>query len=176
MTARPINAGTRSASDAHGGSGVAVRVATPDDLDIVVELRLALVREHRDNPLYAHLRIDAPLRARRYFAAQLRSPDEVIFLAERDGRALGILRCVQARGLPLVFPSFHGYISSVYVVPTERRHGVLRALFTTAVEWCRARGLTEIRLHNAAENAAANATWEALGFQIAEHLRVHRLS
>jgi ribosomal protein S18 acetylase RimI-like enzyme len=155
---------------------VTVRAATPDDLDTVVELRVALVSEHRDNPLYARLRPDAAVQARRHFAVQLRSPDEVILLAEHDGRAVGILRCVQVAGIPLVFPVVHGYISSVYVVPEARRRGVLRALFAAALGWCRARGLTEIRLHNAVENSAANAAWESLGFTAAEYLRVLQIS
>lgn len=157
------------------GARLAVRPATMRDLAIVVELRLALLREHAANPLYAHLRADAPERARRLFAAQLRSPNEVILLAERDDGVIGILRCVQAAGLPLVSPTAYGYISSVYVIPQARRQGVLRALLAAALDWCRARGLTEMRLHNAVENAAANAAWEALGFHAAEHLRVRHL-
>jgi ribosomal protein S18 acetylase RimI-like enzyme len=155
---------------------ITVRTATPADLDTVSELRLALVREHRANPLYSQLRPDAPILARRHFAVQLRSPDEVIFLAEHDGRAVGILRCVQVAGIPLVFPALHGYISSVYVVPEARRRGVLRQLFGEALAWCRSRGLTEIRLHNAVENEVANAAWESLGFETAEYLRVLRIT
>jgi ribosomal protein S18 acetylase RimI-like enzyme len=142
---------------------------------VIVELRLALVREHGQSPIYRRLRPDAADRARRLFATQLRSPNEVLFLAERRGNVVGILRCVQMSGLPLLFPALHGYISSVYVVPAARRQGVLRALLASAIKWCEARGLTEIRLHNAVENAAANAAWESLGFRIAEHLRVRRL-
>jgi GNAT superfamily N-acetyltransferase len=96
----------------------------------------------------------------------------VIFLAERDGRVVGILRCVQVAGIPLVFPALHGYISSVFVVPEARRRGVLRLLFDAALAWCRSRGLTELRLHNAVDNGPANAAWEALGFEKAEYLRV----
>ncbi len=165
----------RHAEDDDVPADVRVREATLDDLSVVVELRLALLREHDRNPIYRRLRPDAPERARRLFAAQLRAPGEVIFLAERDSRAIGILRCVQTSGLPLLFPSRHGYISSVYVAPGERRRGVLRALFSRAIDWCRARGLREVRLHSAAENDAANAVWDALGFRIVEHLRVRPL-
>jgi ribosomal protein S18 acetylase RimI-like enzyme len=153
-------------------AGLTVRAATMADLAIVVELRLALLREHSQNPIYRRLRPDAPARASRLFAAQLRSPSEVIFLAEYEGAPIGILRCVASAGLPLLFPARHGYISSVYVVPAARRHGVLRALFTSAIGWCRERGLREARLHNAVENETANAVWDALGFQVVEHLRV----
>jgi ribosomal protein S18 acetylase RimI-like enzyme len=155
---------------------ITVRPATPSDLGLIVNLRLALVREHRANPIYERVRPDAPDRARRLFAAQLRSPDEVIFLAQRDEQVVGILRCVQAGGLPLLFPPTHGYISSVYVVPRARRQGVLRALLDAAIAWCVARDITELRLHNASDNAVANTVWEALGFHVVEHLRLRRLA
>jgi len=155
---------------------ITVRTASMADLPLIVELRLALLREHGDNPIYERLRPDAPDRARRLFAAQLRSPDEVIFLAEMHGEVSGILRCIQTGGLPLLFPATHGYISSVYVVPRARRRGVLRALLAAAIEWCETRGLTELRLHNASDNAIANAAWDALGFRVVEHLRVRRLA
>lgn len=180
MTTHAVGGGAEaSALTARGQTvtgRITVRTATPADLDTVCELRLALVREHRANPLYSQLRPDAPILARRHFAAQLRSSDEVIFLAEEDGRAVGILRCVQVAGIPLVFPALHGYISSVYVVPEARRRGVLRQLFGEALAWCRSRGLTEIRLHNAVENEVANAAWESLGFETAEYLRVLRIT
>lgn len=154
---------------------VVVRPATIADLDTVVDLRLALLREHRGNPLYEHLRPDAPARARRLFAAQIRSPDDAILLAEREGRVVGILRCVKTGGLPLLYPDTHAYVSSVYVLPAERQRGTLRALLDAAIAWAKARGLFELRLHSAVDNAAANAAWEALGFRIAEHLRIRRL-
>jgi ribosomal protein S18 acetylase RimI-like enzyme len=151
---------------------VTVRPATERDLSVVVELRLALLHEHRTNLIYQRLRPDARARARRLFAAQLRSPNEVILLAEVVGEVVGILRCVQSSGLPLVFPTHYGYISSVYVIPAARRRGVLRALLAEAVAWCKSRGLTEMRLHNPADSEVANAAWESLGFTIVEHLRV----
>lgn len=172
----PARAGPAPAhTPAPAPDDVHVRVATIDDLPAVVELRLALLREHSHNPLYRRLRPDAAARARRLFGAQLRAPDEVIFLATRGDAVVGILRCVQTAGLPLLFPVLHGYISSVYVIPAARRRGVLRALLAAALAWCEARGLMEVRLHNAADNEAANAAWEALGFRIAEHLRVRFL-
>ena len=163
-------------ADARLDAGLTVREATMADLAVVVELRLALLREHSENPIYRRLRPDAPARASRLFAAQLRNTNEVIFLAESDGAAVGILRCVASAGLPLLFPSRHGYISSVYVIPNARRHGVLRALFSAAIGWCRTRGLREARLHNTVENETANAVWDALGFRVVEHLRVCHLS
>lgn len=174
---RPARDGELSfETDTRLDAGLTVRAATMADLAVVVELRLALLREHSKNPIYRRLRPDAPARASRLFATQLRCEREVTFLAESDGVAVGVLRCVASAGLPLLFPAKHGYISSVYVVPSARRHGVLRALFSAAIGWCRERGLREARLHNTVENETANAVWDALGFRVVEHLRVCHLS
>jgi ribosomal protein S18 acetylase RimI-like enzyme len=156
-------------------AAVHVRTATPDDLAVIVELRLALVAEHADDIIYGRPRRDIRARARQLYLAQLRSTREITFLAEKDGAAVGILRCVDSAGHPLLHPDRYGYISSVYVRESARRHGVLRILMQAAERWCRDRGLRELRLHNAATNPLSNATWDALGFEIAEHLRIRPL-
>ena len=151
---------------------VTVRAATAADLPHVVELRLALIREHHDNPVYRRLRNDAPERARRLFATQLASTTERIFLAEEDGRVVGIIRCVETVGSPLLEPSRYAYVSSAYVRPEARRRGTLRALVDAARSWCGERGLTELRLHSVANDPGSNAAWDALGFTVVEHMRV----
>jgi ribosomal protein S18 acetylase RimI-like enzyme len=158
-----------------GRPDITVRRATLDDLETVLELRLALLREYRANRIYRRLRSDARARAREIFAAQLASPDEITLLAQRQGEVVGILRCVDTLGYPLLLPERHGYISSVYVLPEARHSGVLSKLLAEATSWCEARNLTELRLHSTAENAVANSAWEALGFRIGEHLRVRPL-
>ena len=154
------------------GRALIVRPATPSDLAAVVDLRLALLREHSTNLVYGRLRADAAERAREVFGAQLRMDDQITFLADRLGAPVGILRCAETVGSPLLHPARYGYISSVYVVPRHRRHGVLRALFAAAEQWCTARGLNELRLHNAPENPLSSAAWTALGFDVVEHLRM----
>ena len=145
------------------------------DLDTILALRMALLREHAHNAIYGRLRADADQRAARLFAAQLQSPNEVLFLADLNGETVGVLRCIQSSGSPLLDPAQYAYVSSVYVVPRAREQGVLRALLEAADRWCEDRGLDEMRLHNAADNPLANAAWEALGFDVVEHLRIRKL-
>ena len=154
---------------------ITVREATPRDLDTVVALRLALLREHPDHPIYGRLRADVHARARELFASQLRSTMEVILLAERSDEAIGVLRCVESVGSPLLEPARYAYVSSVYVRPESRRQGVLRALLRRAERWSRARGLGQMRLHNVAGSAAAEGAWSALGFGVVEQVRVRTL-
>ena len=171
----------RGDGEAHGArpsprdASVTIRRGTVADLPTIVALRMALLREHGHNAIYGRLRRDADERAKRLFALQLQSPSEALFLAHMGEECVGVLRCVYATGSPLLDPAHYGYVSSVYVVPKARQRGVLRALLAAAEAWCAEHGLREMRLHNAADNPLANAAWDALGFEVVEHLRVRRL-
>ncbi|HTK48682.1 MAG TPA: GNAT family N-acetyltransferase [Gemmatimonadaceae bacterium] len=153
-----------------------VRAATVRDLDEVIALRLALLREHPTHPIYGRLRPSADRRARDLFASQLRARTETILLAELDGSVVGILRCAETIGSPLLEPARYAYVSSVYVRPEARRRGVLRALLADAERWSRARGLDQMRLHNVAGSTDAERAWDALGFAIVEQVRLRSFS
>jgi GNAT superfamily N-acetyltransferase len=168
-------AGATRSARADGQLAVRVRQASIRDLDAVVELRLALLREHPDHPIYGRLRTDVDARARDLFATQLRSITEVIFLADVENRTAGILRCVEAIGSPLLEPARYAYVSSVYVRPEQRRRGVLRALVGAADRWSRDRGILQMRLHNVDGSAMAERAWSALGFGVVEQVRVRDL-
>jgi GNAT superfamily N-acetyltransferase len=165
----------RDAARARDASVPRVRAARVRDLDAVVALRLALLREHPDHPIYGRLRTEIDRRARDLFASQLRATSETILLAELDASVVGILRCVESLGSPLLEPTRYAYVSSVYVRPEARRRGVLRALLTEAERWCRGRDLHEMRLHNVAGSPDAERAWDALGFTIVEQVRLRHL-
>jgi GNAT superfamily N-acetyltransferase len=168
MTARQV-AQARSAEET-AARQVTVRRAVLGDLPTVVDLRLALLRENGDHPVYGQLRADARERAYDVFGAQLRSANEVMFLAEMRGTVVGVIRCVETLNSPLLHPDRYCYISSVYVRPNARRRGVLKALLRRAGEWCSDRGLTEMRLHNV-PGGTAGAAWSASGFAVMEEVR-----
>ena len=151
--------------------GVSVREAKLGDLDAVVDLRLSLLREYGDHPLYGRLHPDARRRAFELYRTQLASPHETIFVAEAGGEIIGVLRCVETPSSPLLLPDRYCYVSSAYVKPHTRRRGVLSALLTAAERWCDARGITEMRLHNANGVRTAEDTWSALGFEVVEQVR-----
>ena len=155
--------------------GVIVRRAISQDLETVLALRIALLREYGGHPIYGRLRPDAEQRARPIFAAQLDSQNEVMFLAEESGVAIGLIRCVESASSPLLIPDRYCYVSSVYVRPEFRRRGVLRALFQHARAWCEQRGLSEMRLHNVGARPESAGAWDALGFEVVEQVRVLRL-
>jgi ribosomal protein S18 acetylase RimI-like enzyme len=172
---RPSIANSSSALVGAPYGNVTVRLATSDDLPIVVELRLALLQENAEHAIYGRLRPDARKRAYDLFAGQLRSPHEALFLAEHPDGVVGILRCVDTPNSPLLYPDRYCYVSSVFVRPEARRRGVLSALLRRAAQWCEARGLGEMRLHNV-PGGEASAAWDAEGFGIVEQVRIKTLA
>lgn len=153
-----------------------IRPATLADLDAVVSLRLALLHEHQSNPLFERLHPDAAKRARDIYRSHIESHEQIVLLALRDTEPVGILRCVHAVSSPLLLPESYGYMSSAYVVPAERRAGILKALFEEGVRWCRSRDLTELRLYVSVGDEVARSTWSSLGFTPVEELRILRLA
>ena len=151
---------------------IRVRQATTRDLEHVIALRVALLREHPNHPVYGRLRQDATERARDLYTVQLRSTLEAIFLAEMNNEVVGILRCVDSAGSPLLEPARYAYISSVFVKPAARRRGVLRALLRAAEQWSTERDLDQLRLHHVSGSPQAEGAWSALGFDVVEHVRV----
>ena len=145
------------------------------DAERIAELRLALLGEHRSNPIYSRMRRDASSRAIELTQEQLASDREAIFVATTGERIVGVLRCIDQRGHRLLRPTRFALISTVYVEPAARRRGVLRSLMDAAIAWSRERGLTELRLQNAIDNPLARAAWDALGFRVVEQIRFRPL-
>ena len=157
-------------------SAITVRPASLLDVDVIVRFRLELLKEHNRHPIYGRLRGDAADRAQRSVPLRLASGREITYLAFEGKTPIGMLRCLESKGSPLLTPSKFAYIASAYVARTHRRRGILKKLVEAAMTWARARGLTEVRLHCAPENAGANAAWESFGFQTVELLRRRDIS
>jgi len=151
-------------------STVLVRRATIRDLNAVAALRVGLLREEEGNPLFANPHPDAARRALRLTRTQLATPGQVLLVATREGVIVGMLRCRAVRRTPLVTGSRQAVVTTTYVVPAERRTGVLRSLLAAADRWCRQRRLAGMRLHCGLENNVGRKTWESLGFRPAEVL------
>ena len=152
------------------GYHIVVRRATLDDLDQVVALRLALLREEERNPFFANPHPDADARAVELTRGELTAPGEVILVASIDDAIVGMLRCRLVRRMPLVAGDRQAVVTTVYVVPAQRRRGVLGALLNAADRWCRRQGVTDMRLQCAVTNDVGRKAWESLGFTPAETL------
>lgn len=67
------------------------------------------------------------------------------------------------------FEQKRGYINAVYVVPSERGHGIGRRLTEAAIAWLRDRGCIAVRLNPSAE---AKPLYLSMGFVPSGELRL----
>ncbi len=105
-------------------------------------------------------------RARAFIHDRLAAGESVILIAE----AIGELP-TQALGFVQLYPSFTSVearrlwvLNDLYVVSAARRHGVGRALMEAARQHAIQTGAKRLTLETTAENRAAGALYESLGY------------
>ncbi len=109
------------------------------------------------------LRPDAMSRYATYLRERMREVDSALFVAERDGRVVG-LGVASTRGQATFFePARTGYISDLLVEPSCRRRGIGTMLLERMTKWFRGMGLEVVRLHVASCNESAREFWRARG-------------
>jgi ribosomal protein S18 acetylase RimI-like enzyme len=139
-----------------------LRFATPSDIDTLASNHRAMALETENKTLD----VDATLRGTR---AVLEDAGKGFYLiAERDGQMVGQLQ------ITFEWSDWRAgnfwWIQSVYVVPEARRTGVYRALYDRVLIAAReAKDVCGVRLYVDKDNKHAQATYRAMGMQIAHY-------
>lgn len=141
-------------------AALAFRRAVSDDLNAIVALLV-------DDPIgsgreSAGVPLDPCYAAA--FAAIERDPNQLLAVAERDGRVIGVLQLsfipgLTRRGL------WRGQIEGVRVAAGERGSGIGRAMLEWAIEECRKRGCGLVQLTSDKRRTDAHGFYQALGFE-----------
>ena len=139
---------------------VAFRRALSGDLGAIVAL-LA------DDPIGSGRESTGPLLDPCYaeaFAAIERDPNQLLAVAERDGRVVGCLQLsfipgLTRRGL------WRGQIEGVRIATDARGTGIGRAMLRWAIEECRNRGCGLVQLTSDKRRTEAHGFYEGLGFR-----------
>jgi GNAT superfamily N-acetyltransferase len=139
---------------------VSFRRAGADDLETIVALLAddPLGRE-RENP---EPRSNACYRDA--FAAIDRDPNQLLVVAERGGRVVGVLQLSVIPGLTRR-GMWRGQIEGVRVAGEQRGSGTGRAMLEWAVAECRNRGCGLVQLTSDERRPDAHRFYEALGFR-----------
>ena len=98
------------------------------------------------------------------FAAIEQDPNQLLAVAERDGRVVGVLQLSFIPGLTRR-GMWRGQIEGVRVASGERGGGIGRAMIAWAIAEARKRGCGLVQLTSDKRRAGAHAFYEALGFQ-----------
>jgi ribosomal protein S18 acetylase RimI-like enzyme len=132
---------------------LAVRLAQPADAETVGRL-LHDFNEEFDDPTPEPARLGERVRA------LLARGEITVLLAGAGPYGLAVLRFRPA----IWTEALECYLAELYVVPERRRRGLGRALLLAAIECARARGSDRMDLGTGANDVAARALYESLGF------------
>lgn len=139
-----------------------LRPATPADRSAI----LALTRELADFPV-PPWRTAAEIQVADHAileAALARTPDDQLLLvAEREGRVLGFVYAVTNRDYFSGEP--HAYVEDLAISPDARGLGLARDLMQAVEAWASTRGYRRIRLAVWFQNLRARGLYEHLGYQ-----------
>lgn len=147
-------------------TAIAVRPATLDDAEFLLESNLAMAWETEGKVLDG---ATLALGVRAVFEDARRGS---YLLAERDGVAVGCL-LVTFEWSDWRNGDFW-WIQSVYVRPEARRNGVFQALYADVEARAIAANAVGLRLYVELENFAAQATYEARGMQRCHYFMYER--
>ncbi len=138
-----------------------IRPATKADAEAWLAMRMALWPDAEPDALRGDVTA--------FFAARSEPvmPHQV-FVAEVDGKLVGMLELSLRPYVDGCVSSPVPYIEGWYVVPDLQRRGIGGALVRAAEEWAAAHGHTEIASDALLDNAVSEQAHKALGFEEVE--------
>lgn len=151
-----------------GDPGVRIREATVDDLAVATELNLAVVRF--DAPFGKITPRDSTEEVlRNQLVFLLSQPEPRVWLAERDGRMVGLVHIqlppVSNWAGRYVAAPATGYLGCLGVVESERGGGIGAALAAHAHAVLDNAGLPVTLLHHALANPYSTPFWYSVGYR-----------
>ena len=154
-------------------SDVVVRVATPDELDVVDRLVDEEAVFHAGSPMFRPYRRDDTADAvRAELSTALASDDHAFLIARREGSDVGVVSVGPGLGSPLYVPDGGVYIAATAVLPQARGSGAGATLVDAALAWARDHGHLAACLHFTTANATSTSFWTGIGFTpVMAHMR-----
>jgi len=147
-------------------SDVTIRPAAPADEAALGRYGGALMRLHHAWDAQRFLTTADPERGYgRFLVSQLRDPDTVVLVAERDGDVIGYAYATLEPTSWKELRAACGFLQDVFVDERARRGGAGEALVRAAVAWLEARGVPRVVLWSAARNESAQRLFDRLGFR-----------
>lgn len=138
-----------------------IRLAGVDDLEQVVALRMAFLREMQ--PEAAESEPDVLELTRKYIADKLPGGEFLVWFAEEDGQVVGTSGLVFFHRPPTFGyrSELHAYVLNMYTLPEWRGKGVAAALLRHIIEYVKATPARRITLH---ATEMGRSLYERFGF------------
>lgn len=120
------------------------RLATKEDIDLLVALRLDFIKMYEDNEMYETLKENCYT----YFYKAFTDDSCDVILAEENGTCIGtgIVFYYDSVPSPFNITGKNSYITSMYVEPNYRRKGIGAKILERVIECVKRRGVKVIFL------------------------------
>ena len=144
-----------------------IRKATPKDLAAIGRLGALLVRTHYD---FDPKRFIAPSpdtedRYGWFLGTQLKKPNVIILVADRDGKVIGYTYSGVEGNDYMALRGPAGVVYDIVVDPDHRKQGVGRLLLDATLKALKARGAPRAVLSTAERNTDAQRLFDRAGFR-----------
>jgi ribosomal protein S18 acetylase RimI-like enzyme len=146
---------------------VRIRTAVAADLDAVLTLLKELDESHVLLEPSLLQPFSDPPRPSEWLLARFSDPSEACFVAEKRKKIVGFVwsKSQPPPAIPAFIQQPLQLIGDLVVEASQRRRGIGLSLLNRALEWGRARGLTQVQLTVFEKNREARAFYEKLGFR-----------
>jgi ribosomal protein S18 acetylase RimI-like enzyme len=144
-----------------------IRAAVPSDLDAVLSLLRELDEAHVALEPSLLQPFSEPPRPSDWLLTRFADPNEACFVAEVSGRVVGFVwsKAQSPPAIPAFIQKPLQIVGDVVVEASLRGRGIGRALVERALDWGRARGLSQVQLTVFAQNSEAREFYDKLGFR-----------
>lgn len=138
-----------------------IRQATLKDLPILLSFEQELIKAER--PFDTTIRPDP---VSYYDIQQYISSKEVeVVVAQIDGSIVSSGYALRKNARSYLDHKQYGYLGFMYTLPEFRGRGINQKIVARLMDWCRKRGLSEVRLTVYHENLPAIKAYEKAGFK-----------
>ncbi|HEX9351950.1 MAG TPA: GNAT family N-acetyltransferase [Gaiellaceae bacterium] len=164
-------------TDGNSPSRIEVRRLRPEDVEAAVELDLVLPHYQRRSPVFGIAPIPDEAELRAEYAKDLEDPEVGTFIAELDGRPVGLLAMVSVEKSSmhsgLARPHRAALLAFAATRPEARGSGAGLALTNAGLAWARKNGYPVVVTDWRETNLLSSRFWPARGFR-RTFLRLYR--
>jgi ribosomal protein S18 acetylase RimI-like enzyme len=147
-----------------GGEVVRIRAGRLLDIEPILELWGAMMRDHEANEPRLRLAPGAIPAYRAYLGFHLGNEESLVLVAVSGERIVGFVLATISRNLPMFLPPRFGYLSDLVVDGKHRRRGIGRRLVAGIREWLAEHDIETVQLQYYCFNEAGGAFWKSMGF------------
>lgn len=148
---------------------ISIRKVTESDLQVLYEFQQGIVEAERA--------FDPTLKPGilHYYDLEqmIRSTNAIVLAAEENGELLGAGFAEIRPAKEYLAHSYYAYLGFMFTRPEARGKGINKKILDGLMDWCKSRGIEEIRLEVYAGNSVARQAYEKAGFK--DHLVEMRL-